>query len=221
MQFVSPALPIGSFAYSEALEYAVEAGWVTSEASAQDWILGRLDDGIGRLDAPIVVRLWRAFRDQSAAGDASIPADALHWSRMLWALRESAELRAADRDLGRSLARLLVTLGNDSAKPWLDCAQISYAALFALAAVERDIGLDATVTGYLYAWSEAQMAAAIKLVPLGQSAGQRILSAAVEALPALVVRAQSMPDEQLGAGAPGLAIASSLHETMYVRLFRS
>ncbi|GAB4512238.1 MAG: urease accessory protein UreF [Haliangiales bacterium] len=235
-QLVSPALPIGGFAYSEALEYAVEAGWVTDEADTQAWVLGRLDDNVGRLDAPIFARLWRVFRDARVARDAGdvgggdgaggaaaaeLPPRALEWSRLLWALRESAELRAADRDMGRSLARLLVALGVAAAAPWVEHPQVSYAAVFALAAVERDIALVPAMCGFLYAWSEAQVVAAVKLVPLGQSAGQRVLVAVGERLPAVVERALGLPDDELGAGAPGLAIASSQHETMYVRLFRS
>ncbi len=236
-QLVSPALPIGGFAYSEALEYAVEASWVTDETDTQAWVIGRLDDCVGRLDAPIFARLWRVFRDARDAADdagggdgaggaggaaaAEIPPRALEWSRLLWALRESAELRAADRDMGRSLARLLVALGVAAAAPWVEHPQVSYAAVFALAAVERDIALVPAMCGLLYAWSEAQVAAAVKLVPLGQSAGQRVLVAVGERLPAVVERALVLPDDEIGAGALGLAIASSQHETMYVRLFRS
>jgi urease accessory protein len=75
--------------------------------------------------------------------------------------------------------------------------------------------------GYLWAWTENQVAAAIKLVPLGQVAGQRILSSALHSIPGLVSIGLSLTEEDIGSLAPGLAIASALHEIQYTRLFRS
>ncbi len=232
LQLVSPALPVGAYAYSEAMEYAVDARWITDEAQARDWIIGRLEHNMALVDVPVLARLWRAFchpdladpaGGHAAASDHAAASNraAEHWSRILWALRESAELRTADGDMGRSLARLLVSLGVADAEPWIRHPHTTYPTLFALAAAHWRIALAPTASGYLYAWSESQVAAAIKLVPLGQAAGQRILSAAIDCIPAAVEYALSLADEDIGAGAPGLAIFSSLHETMYARLFRS
>ena len=87
-----------------------------------------------------------------------------------------------------ALARLLADLGMDAARPWIRHPAAGYPTLFALAAVHGDIGLEAAAGGYLWAWTENQVAAAIKLVPLGQTAGQRLLGRAVAAMPAAVAR---------------------------------
>ena len=230
LQLVSPTLPIGAYAYSEGLEYAVHAGWVAGEDTARAWILGRLEHGLATLDVPVLLRLYDAWDAAGhgpglAAGHAARHAEALarvqRWNDLLHAFRDSAELRAADRDMGRSLARLLVSLGMDEAVPFTASPRVTHASMFALAAVRWRIPVDAAATGYGFAWLEGQVAAAIKLVPLGQSAGQRILLAAGARLPAMLARARALDDDELGATAPGLAIAASRHEGMYARLFRS
>jgi urease accessory protein len=95
------------------------------------------------------------------------------------------------------------------------------AAPFALAAVHWKIGLEDCLLGYAWGWTENQVAAAIKLVPLGQTDGQRVQLKLAERLPATVARAMKVEDDDIGAGAPALAIASACHETQYTRLFRS
>src|SRR5688572_31209561 len=96
LQLVSPALPVGAFAYSEGLESAVADGLVTDEASASRWIRGRLVHGPGRLDAPIAARLHRAW---TLGDDASVQ----RWTALLAAFRETRQLRDADRDMGQAL----------------------------------------------------------------------------------------------------------------------
>lgn len=226
LQLASPALPVGAYAYSEALEYAVFAGWVADEPAAQAWILGRLDGTMGTVDAPLLAHMHAAF----AAGRGE---DAVRLSEMLLCLRESAELRHADRDMGTALARLLCALADDpaddpamaphpaTARHWLDAAHTTYAAVFALAAAGWGIDAEHTVMGYLFAWAENQAAAAIKLVPLGHSAGQRVLMAAGSRIPAVAGRALAMSEDRIAGSAPGLAIAAARHEAMYARLYRS
>jgi urease accessory protein len=93
--------------------------------------------------------------------------------------------------------------------------------MFALAARRWDVPLAAAAQGFAFAWAEAQTSAAVRLVPLGQSAGQRILAASAAVIPAVVAHALALADEEIGATAPRLAIASAWHETQYSRLFRS
>jgi urease accessory protein len=213
-QLVSPSLPIGAFAYSEGLEAAVAEGWVGDEASAKAWVLGRLRSGPARLEAPIALRLRRAF----LAGDDAAVA---RWSRTLWAFREARELREADRAIGQALARLLVSLGVDAAGPWRTSPHASHAASYALAAAAWGIDEPATAAGLLWSWLEGQVAAAVKLVPLGQTAGQRLVAEGAALIPPLVARALALADDELGALAPGAAIAAARHEALEVRLFRS
>jgi urease accessory protein len=214
LQLVSPALPVGAFAYSQSLEPAVAASWITDEPTARDWIGGLLDHTLASLDLPLVARLHAAW---TLDDEASI----LTWSRFLAASRTTQELRTEDRQLGANLARLLDNLGVAGARRWIASADVTYAAMFALAVVRWQIPLHTALHGFAFAWLEAQTSAAVRLVPLGQSAGQRILLELGARVPAAVARAFTLADDDLGAAAPAHAIASAHHETQYSRLFRS
>jgi urease accessory protein len=214
LQLVSPALPIGAFAYSQALEAAVAAGWMMDETGALDWIGGLLESTVAGLDLPIL----RRFHDGWTRGDT---AAIVAWSRFLIAARASGELQLEERQLGGNLARLLDGLGVAEARQWLGRAEGTYVNLFALAATRWQIPLLAAAQGYAFAWVEAQTSAAVRLVPLGQSAGQRILLELGGRIPAIVDRALAVPDDDIAAAAPSHAIASAHHETQYSRLFRS
>jgi urease accessory protein len=214
LQLVSPALPIGAFAYSQGLEQAVATGWVANEAGAGEWLLGLLEHSFGTLDLPVLARLIDAW----SHGDE---ASARGWSIWLLACRPTREARAEDRQLGAALARTLESLEIAEAAPWAAYAEVTHAAMFALAAARFEIPLEAAVAGYAFAWAESIASAAVRLVPLGQSAGQRLIAAAGEQIPDVVERALALEDGELGSAAPGQAIASSMHETLYSRLFRS
>jgi len=214
LQIVSPALPTGAFAYSQGLEQAVAEKWVTDETEARMWLLGLLRWSFATLDMPVLVRLMTAWRDGDALGVA-------RWSRWLLACRPTRELRAEDRQLGGALARVLEGLEIAQAVGWGRRPDVTHATMFALAAVCFDVAPAAAVAGAAFAWAEAVTAAAVRLVPLGQTAGQRILAAAGAAIPALAARALALMDDELGAAAPGQALASAAHETLYSRLFRS
>jgi urease accessory protein len=210
---VSPALPVGAYAYSQGLEYAVQAGWVTDEASTFEWLQGLARFGVGTLDLPILQRLHRAW---SGDDEAAVHA----WNAQLIAARESAELRAEERHLGTALARVLVELELPEARAWQQ-RDPAFATLFSLAAVRWQIATGPTLSGYIWAWSENQVLAAVKLVPLGQSAGQRLLHRMTDLLPQVVAQALTLPDEAIGTSAVSQVLASALHESQYSRLFRS
>jgi urease accessory protein len=214
LRLASPTLPIGAYAYSRGLEYAVHAGWVHDETSAQSWLLGLLQHTAARLDGPIFLRLYRALQQ------ADLPA-LEHWNARLLASRESAELRLEDTQLGAALARLLAAQGVAAAQPWAARADACYATLFALAALHFEIASAPALLAFLWASTESQVSAALRLIPLGQTAGQRILSQLVRSLPPCAAEASALEDDEIGALAPGFALASALHETQYTRLFRS
>ena len=214
LKLTSPALPIGSFHFSQGLEDAVEHGLVRDLASATDWIEGLASQSIGTLDLPMLLRLHEAWTERR-------PLLATQLSARLIAARETLELRAEDRHLGSALARVLIEHGVDEAKPWISNPDASHAALFTLAAVRWDIGAADAATGYLWSWCENQVLAAIKLVPLGQNAGQRLLARLIERIPDLVEQAALIDDEDIGIASPMQGIASARHETQYSRLFRS
>jgi len=210
---VSPALPVGAYAYSQGLEYAVQEDWVRDESSTLEWLNGLARHSVGTLDLPVLLRLHRAW-------DAGDTAAISHWNAQLIAARETAELRAEELHLGRSLARVLAALEITEASDWLDSGT-AFCTMFSLAAVRWRISAADTLCGYLWTWSENQVLAAIKLVPLGQSAGQRILHEMIESMPAIADHAAKLPDRCIGVGAILQPIASALHESQYSRLFRS
>ncbi len=213
MQLVSPALPIGAYAYSQGLEYAVHAGWVHDEVTALEWLQGLSRFALGTLDLPL---LWRLHGAWGAPDAAAVQ----RWNAQLLAARETAELRAEELHLGRALARVLVELGIHEAGQWQGAGP-GFATMFSLAAVRWRIGAGEAMSGYLWAWAENQVLAAVKLVPLGQSAGQRLLYRLSQDMPAIVERARSLGDDAIGVGVFAPALASALHETQYTRLFRS
>lgn len=214
MQLISPTLPIGGFTYSQGLEYAVEAGWVHDVSSLQDWLLGLIEDAVAHLEVPVLARLYEA----SASQDVDM---LTYWSRYLLASRETHELRLEEQQRARALTRLLIDLKVTHAGQWGDHLHDCQAAPYALAAVSWHISVADAALGYVWSWLENMVAAAIKLVPLGQTDGQRVQLQLAEAVPDAVQRGLALDDTQIGASAPAMAIASALHETQYTRLFRS
>jgi len=211
---VSPALPVGAYHFSQGLEYAVHADWVHDESSAYEWIGGIAHHAIGQLDVPVIVRLYDAWH-------ASDETEVRRWSRFLIASRETMELRAEERHMGKALAKVLVELDIDMAREWIASDSTSYAAMFALAASQWSIGRDDCAHAYLWAWTENQVLAALKLLPIGQSAGQRILNRALPTIPDIVERALQVADDEIGVATPLHGMSSAWHETQYSRLFRS
>lgn len=214
MQLVSPALPIGGYNFSQGLEYAIHAGWVRDEATALAWIRGLARSAIGTLDIPVLLRLHAAW-SQAGAGDVT------RWSQFLIASRETSELRAEDRHLGRSLAKVLGDAGIAEARAWMTRTDATFATLFTLACTHWRINANDAACGYLWTWAENQSIAAVKAIPLGQSAGQRILHMLISDIPAIIDRAQHVADDEIGSAAPLHLVASASHETQYTRLFRS
>jgi urease accessory protein len=143
---------------------------------------------------------------------------------MFVASRETSELRAETLQMGSSLKRLLVDLGEfgpEAIEPLMAMAAPAYVTVAAYAAASWRIPPRAALAGYCWSWTENQVLAAIKAVPLGQLAGQRMLSALEPGIGAAVDASLACSDDALANFAPGLALASTLHETQYSRLFRS
>ena len=136
-----------------------------------------------------------------------------YWNDWLFANREASERRLEEHQLGTALAKLLTELGVEPARDWRTRPGVSFATPFSLAAVSWDIALRPALVGWLWAWAESQVAAAIKLVPLGQTAGQRLLSAAQPAIDAAVTTGLNLNDDEIGFSTPALAIACARHET--------
>lgn len=216
LQLANPALPVGAYSYSQGLEHAVETALVRDEASAARWIEDVLRFSVATCEAPCLL----AMMDAVAASEAERLSLLNAW---FLASRESAELRAETVQLGYSLVRLLEQL-DGTAAPFAGflrtLPEASYPCAWACAACAFDLPRDQALAAYLWAWLENQVLAAIKLVPLGQSAGQRILFRLGKGVAALVVGDDREPSGWMNF-APGLALAAVMHEAQYTRLFRS
>ncbi len=218
MWLASPALPVGGFSYSEGLEAAVEAGFVMTEAQAASWLLAQLEGTLARADLPAVAQACAAW----LAHDDERIRELNDWLRCT---RESAEFRAQAEQTGRSLLDWLRN-GPQAADPRLaTLAALQPAPLwptaFALAAVLAGGDARGALLACAWGWAENMAQAAMKAVPLGQSAAQRILAQLAAAIPEAVERALVLPDADRQAHSPLLAILSAQHETQYSRLFRS
>jgi urease accessory protein len=198
LQLASPTLPVGAYSYSQGLEAAVEAGIVKDAASAQAWISDALHFSMGRMEAPV---LWRMLQGESL-------------NDFFAASRETAELRAETLQMGYSLKKLIEQLGLGSVPEDTP----AFPTAFAFAVRKLDIEPREAMIAYLWSWLENQVMAAIKALPLGQTAGQRILLSLGERLAAIAEEAETVEPANF---VPGLAILCAKHETQYSRLFRS
>ena len=210
LQLASPALPVGSYSYSQGLEAAIETGAVRDATSAERWIGDVLAYSLAPMEAPVFLRLCAAW----TAGDTTA---AERWNAIFLASRETAELRAETAQMGYSLATLLPRVGAGEVP--LD--EPSFPAAFARAATAWGIDPHEALVAYLWSWLENQVIAALKAVPLGQTDGQRMLVSLGGRLDEVACRAARLGDDELGGFVPGLAVLSSGHETQYSRLFRS
>lgn len=215
LQLASPALPVGAYTYSQGLEWAVEVGWLHDPATVERWITGLLVECLGCYEAPLLARLQRAWAVDDRPEVERLNDDFL-------ASRETSELRAETVQMGYSLRRLLQELDDFPLPAALEAIDaLSFPAAWALAASGWHIPLADSVGGYLWSWAENQVMAAVKTVPLGQTAGQRLLLAIGGRIPAVVQQSLVRPEVEWSNVAPGLALASSGHEAQYSRLFRS
>jgi urease accessory protein len=221
LQLSSPTLPVGAYTYSQGLEWAIDSGLVKNEAGVQAWISDLLAGNIGSFEAPMLIRLMEAFRNTQQSDGL------LHLSELnarYLASRETSELRAETVQMGYSMLKLLTDLPDFPAVPLAvlqTLSQPSFPTAWACAAAAWEVDIREALCAYVWAWAENQVMAAIKAVPLGQTAGQRMLLVLGARIPDVVEHSLKLEQHQLCNFAPGFAIASSRHETQYSRLFRS
>jgi len=217
MQLASPALPVGGFSYSEGLEAAVEAGLVRDETQAGDWLLDQLHLSLARADLPVVAQAVPAWRTLDMDRIQALN----DWVQRT---RESAELRQQTQQMGRSLAEWLKNRDTPDDRIALLAAlrpAPTWPVAFALAAGLSGAPLRDVLLAFGFGWAENMVQAAMRSVPLGQSAAQRMLARLIESLPGAVQPAAGLSDDERQAFTPMLAILSAQHETQYSRLFRS
>ena len=219
MWLASPALPIGGFSYSEGLEAAINAALVTTESEASHWLVQQLHLTQSRGDMAVIAQAALAWHNDDRERIAALN----QWVRTT---RETSELRLQTEQMGRSLVDWLQNRHADDAAlqptiAWLGTQDASYPIAFSFAAHCTGAAAHDALLAYAFGWAENMVQAAIKAVPLGQSAGQRILARLTQEIPQAVAQALSLPDQGRQAFSPMLAILSAQHEQQYSRLFRS
>jgi urease accessory protein len=211
----SPALPIGGFSYSEGLEAAIDHGWVHDEHSAAAWLTDQLHLTQSRGDMAVIGQMVQAWQ---ALDHARLEA----LSQWVHATRESAELRLQSEQMGRSMLEWLRNQEaiDDNTLALCNRWVPTYPLMFALALSRTGASIEQCLQAYAFGWAENMVQAAIKSVPLGQNAGQRILTQLAQHIASAVNHAMQTTDTRQ-AFSPMLAILSAQHETQYSRLFRS
>ena len=216
LQLSSQALPIGGYSHSQRLEAAIEQRVVTDETSLSRWISDVLEFSMKSIEIPSMLSMARAWGRNEPEAIAALNEEFL-------STRESAEIRAAAVQMGFSLSSLLSSLP-DIPQGTIDTLRSirepSLPCVWSAATTVWGIEPPESVMGYLWTWAENQVLVAMKAVPIGQSAGQRVLLAMGSRI------AEHSSDDYCKGDdysnfSPGLAILSSQHETQYSRLFRS
>jgi urease accessory protein len=222
MRLASPMLPIGGFSYSQGLETAIDSGRIINEAQVGEWITSLLKSNMGSFELPTLARMMQRY--------AQSQHDLLFMANQEYlASRETAELRAETLQMGNSLLRLLQGLPQAhetlARLPALRVERCSLPLAWTLACDAWGIGAGAGLHAYVWTWAENQIAAAMKAVPLGQQAGQRLLQSLQLPLLASCTTALSpngwLEETEWSNFAPGFSIVCSQHETQYSRIFRS
>lgn len=217
LQLSSPMLPVGAYSYSQGLEWAVDQGMVHDRETAQRWIEEVLRLNISRCDAPILLRMHHAWTDRDAAR-------LTHWNEVFLVSREGSELRAETEQMGYSMRHLLQELAAVDTT-MLDILHhlqpLCFPVAFSCAAVSWNIPPRAAASAFLWSWVESQVSVAMKIIPIGQVAGQHILTGMARLFPNIINEIVVLKDDEINTWNPMFAIACCAHETLYSRLFRS
>jgi urease accessory protein len=215
LQLVSPALPVGAYSYSEGLETLVDREVVNNKETLEKWLEHELSYGSIRIETAIMLRSYHSVCENDL--------EALDkWNAWLSAARETEELRQQSWQMGRSLLKLLVELQPQySSFASAIESPCNYAVAFGIAAAGWKIDNKVAAIGYLQSWTANIISAGVRLIPLGQTAGQQILINLHDLIIEITQKILSLKDEELSSCSWGLALASMAHQTQYTRLFRS
>ncbi|PZV06547.1 MAG: urease accessory protein UreF [Leptolyngbya sp.] len=216
LQLASPALPVGAYSYSESLEALVEVGKVTSQETLAQWLTQELRWGAVRLEAAVMIRSYEDVRSQDFKA-------VIRWNHWLTAVRETEELRQQSLQMGRSLLKLLLDIHPELIAVYEPLQQegCNFAIAYAIAAAHYQLDSQSALLAYLYSWIANLVSAGVKLIPLGQTAGQHLLLTLQPALKHAAEVISTLKADDLCSCSWGLSLASMAHERQYSRLFRS
>ncbi|KXW56931.1 urease accessory protein UreF [Ferrovum sp. PN-J185] len=216
LHIVSPTLPVGAFSYSQTLEWWVEQGVVKDESSFIKWLSDFLLLGQFRSDLVFFNQAFTSIKTNDFNHFLEI--NSLYLSS-----RETSELRLESIQMGYSLLKLIPEITSLDLKLFpFDNKELGYPLVWVLLSYYCGLNNVTAQKGFLWSWLENIVMVGVKVIPLGQTAGQRILVKMIEILDLNLEKMISINNEDIPITTlPGLAIASSCHETQYTRLFRS
>lgn len=217
MTWLTPSFPVGAFSYSHGLEWAIDQGGIRTPTQLGDWIGTLLRHGSGRNDAILCAAAWRA----ASAADWPTLRDL---AELALALAPSAERLLETRHQGRAFAATIAAGWPCAAMTRLIALteeEIAYPVAVGTAAAGHGLALPETLGGYLHAFTATLISVGLRLIPLGQTDGQRLMAMLEPAVAATAAAAAQSDIEDLGGAAILADIASMNHETQYSRLFRS
>ncbi|WP_373083765.1 urease accessory protein UreF [Sneathiella sp.] len=217
MSWMSPSYPVGAYTYSHGLEYAVEVGLITGLGDLVPWIADILEHGDGKSDSILLAAAHRAARNEDLSALREV-------AELGYAFCSTAELALETTAQGRAFTRVISDVAT---APSLEALQglwngpLVHPLVLAIVAADHDIGLPETLTAYLHGFVSNLVSAAVRIIPLGQTDGQRAIAGLAGDLARTVRKAESSTLENLGTATLMVDWCSSLHETQYTRLFRS
>jgi len=220
MAWLSPAFPVGGYTYSHGLEWAVESGLVRDRTTTEDWITGVLTSGAAQCDADLLRETWQAVQSNDPARFDR----AGEWAAVL---RGTPELALESNQQGQSfLATIAATWPAEGLSGWHDRLAeakrpVAYAVAVGLVTALHGVPLALAIGAFLHAATASLVSAAVRLIPLGQTDGQRVQAALLPVLTHAVTTCLARPWEDLGTASPMVDLCSMAHETQYTRLFRS
>ena len=220
LTWVSPSFPVGAFAYSHGLETACEQGWVLDEPSLEIYVRAALEHGSAAIDAGLFAGAWTAVTARDGTNFRQFLARGA-------AMRSTQELAAESCLQGAAFWKTLCDAEGRDALAWADAeigkfgGDLAYPCAMGAAAGSFGLPLPAALNAYLHGFAANLISAGVRIIPLGQTAGQRITSRLAPVIANLSDYLAEVPFEDLGSSTFMIDIASMSHETQYTRLFRS
>ncbi|MBL4748621.1 MAG: urease accessory protein UreF [Magnetovibrio sp.] len=220
MSWLSPSFPVGAYAYSHGAEFAVERGMIKDRKSAGAWIDFIIEFGTGRMDTDLFIAAYFAAENNNSKNFVEV-------CGLAKALKGTAELGLESRAQGEAFLHTVLTVWPDKnlQKFVHDCKdsaiEPSYTTAVAAAAAFANIGLHAALSAYLHAFAANIISAIVRLVPLGQTDGQKMIAALEPVIERVLKDAFERDLNDIGSAAINVDIMSMKHETQYSRLFRS
>ncbi|NET44824.1 urease accessory protein UreF [Okeania sp. SIO2B3] len=223
LQLASPALPVGAYSYSEGIEVLVTRGKISDYDSLKNWLIDSLKFGSIRLEAALIIRAYW----ETNSGNLPL---LNNWNNWATAVKETEELRLQSLQMGRTLIRLFMNIQPDLSTELMSFIQnkletetdfCNFAIAYGLISASWKIEIETAILSYLHSWATNLVNAGVKLIPLGQTVGQKLLWELQNQIVLSAKEILKLKDDELNSCSWGLSLASMAHEVQYTRLFRS